>query len=66
MTTDPWPPEGTRVRIVDKSVAKNHTGVLLGDGGCKWEGRRWVRLDSPYNNWTWQVERHEIEVIDET
>lgn len=60
MTTDPWPPEGTRVRIRG-GILHGLTGKLLaGDSS-----RRWILLEPPYTHWTWLTERHEIEVIDD-
>jgi hypothetical protein len=58
MTTNPWPPEGTRVRITTNS--RVYIGELIAP--CKHQlGHYWVRMDGGF----WQAfQRHEIEVID--
>lgn len=55
---NPWPPEGTRVRIRDGSEAHGDEGELVRIGET-WA----VELDGSGSIWI--VERHEIEVIDE-
>lgn len=60
MTTDPWPPEGTRVRIRDGSIFDGRDGVLLLEdqfGHCVKVAEHVTLVG---------FERHEIEVIDET
>ena len=61
MTTDPWPPEGTRVRIVG-TLEDGSTGRIDSDGMDRPEHIRWVKLDMYTAHWP--VYRHEIEVID--
>ncbi len=63
MTNDPWPPEGTRVRIHEPSLAQELTGRL--SGSSRLGNIRWVELDEPQGKYKhWPVYRHEIEVID--
>lgn len=59
MTDTPWPPEGTRVRIVREGMFFEATGEIV---FC--ERRGWgVSLDN-HPAIVGNVKRHEIEVID--
>ena len=60
MTTDNWPPEGTRVRIRDGSEAHGDVGELVLIGACTWA----VDIDGCGGLWV-VLQRHEIEVIDD-
>lgn len=62
MTTDPWPPEGTRVRIVG-TLEDGSMGRIDNNGMKCPKQIRWVKLD--LRTLRWPVYRHEIEVIDD-
>lgn len=64
MTTDPWPPEGTRVRIVDELDPHYQQVGFLRKAGETLHLVDWRCSEGKFR--CWPVERHEIEVIDET
>ena len=62
---NPWPPEGTRVRILE-TVEKGNTGRLIDrfPGQPRKSHVRWVKLDNVGDCDYWPVFRREIEVIE--
>lgn len=59
--SQPWPPEGTRVRIVG-TQRDGHEGMMLYGITTRLATTHWVECD---DKTYWPVfERHEIEVID--
>ncbi len=60
---EPWPPEGTRVRIVG-TLEDGKTGRIDNSRRPVHATYQWVRLENRHEVEYWPVERHEIEVID--
>lgn len=59
MTDQPWPPEGTRVRIVADGLWFGRIGVVIQNP----KRGRGVELEDAAI-FLWEIERHEIEVVD--